>query len=74
MLISSVQIKGSTGLEDLDHMVPLGGLRISAQLKCKGTVFTRFVAASLDVLLIPSKSPPDLWVLASEPLVWILGS
>lgn len=59
---SSAQIKGSTGLAHLDHTVPLRGLRVSAQLKCEGAVlFTRFVAASLGVLLMLSKSPPDLW-------------
>lgn len=70
---SSVQIKGSTDLEDLDHIVPLGGLRISAQLSVREPCCLPDLFASLDVLLIPSKSP-DLWVLASGPLVWMMGS
>lgn len=73
--VYATQIKGSAGLAILDHTVPLGGLRNSSQLKREGTVSsTRFVAASLDVLLILSKSPPDLWALASGPLVWVSGS
>lgn len=71
---SSAQIKGSAGLAHLDHTVPLGGLRISAQIKCEGTVFTRFVAASLDVLIL-SKSLPDLWFIGFRALgldVWLL--
>lgn len=72
---SSVQIKGSAGLAGLDHTVPLGGLKISAQLKCEGIVlFTRFVSASLGVLFILRKSSRSL-VLGFRALgldVWLL--
>lgn len=53
--------------------MPWGGLRISAQLEHEvAASFPGLVAASLDVLLILSKPPPDLWVLALGLDSWLL--
>lgn len=50
---SSVQVKGNAGLEDLDHTVPLGWLRISAQLS------VRELCCLLDLLQL-------LWMFSSS--------
>lgn len=70
---SSLCIRESSGLANLDHSVPLGGLRISAQHECEEAVsFPRFAAASLNVTLVLNMPNPDSWV--STPLVWTSDS
>lgn len=66
--LSSECIRESSGLANLDHSVPLGGLRISAQHKHEGAAsFARLVAASVFVTLAFSRPCQHLWVSAPGP-------
>lgn len=66
--LSSERIRERSGLANLDHSVPLGGLRISAQHEHEGAAsFARLVAASVFVTLAFSRPHQHLWVSAPGP-------